>query len=109
FPHSQLLLSFSASKRITAAAGGTSPSIRQLSALRWRWLVGAMSFVFRGSRADIEAGGFPGFAPDRRAMRIHAGGRPVHSNSLAFLVTVLLLFMVLNSHQMSPNFLTMML
>jgi len=27
-----------------------------------------MSFVFRGSRADIEAGGFPGFAPDRRAM-----------------------------------------
>ncbi|KAG2553002.1 hypothetical protein PVAP13_9KG505100 [Panicum virgatum] len=64
-----------------------------------------MSFVFRGSRADIEAGGFPGFAPDRRAMRIHAGGRPVHSNSLAFLVTVLVLFMVLNSHQMSPNFL----
>ena len=32
------------------------------------WLFGAMSFVFRGSRADIEAGGFPGFAPDRRAM-----------------------------------------
>ncbi|CAN6289893.1 unnamed protein product [Urochloa humidicola] len=64
-----------------------------------------MSFVFRGSRADIEAGGFPGFAPDRRAMRIHAGGRPVHNNSLAFLVTVLVLFMVLNSHQMSPNFL----
>ncbi|XP_062216065.1 E3 ubiquitin-protein ligase SDIR1-like isoform X2 [Phragmites australis] len=27
-----------------------------------------MSFVFRGSRADIEAGGFPGFAPERRAM-----------------------------------------
>ncbi|XP_025794184.1 E3 ubiquitin-protein ligase SDIR1 isoform X3 [Panicum hallii] len=53
-----------------------------------------MSFVFRGSRADIEAGGFPGFAPDRRAMRIHAGGRPVHSNSLAFLVTVLVLFML---------------
>ncbi|CAL4938723.1 unnamed protein product [Urochloa decumbens] len=64
-----------------------------------------MSFVFRGSRADIEAGGFPGFAPDRRPMRIHAGGRPVHNNSLAFLVTVLVLFMVLNSHQMSPNFL----
>jgi hypothetical protein len=40
----------------------------QLSLLRWRWLFGAMSFVFRGSRADIEAGGFPGFAPDRRAM-----------------------------------------
>uniref|UniRef100_A0A0D9VSG1 RING-type E3 ubiquitin transferase n=1 Tax=Leersia perrieri TaxID=77586 RepID=A0A0D9VSG1_9ORYZ len=62
-----------------------------------------MSFVFRGSRSDIEAGGFPGFAPERRAMRIH-GGRPVNSN-LAFLVTVLMLFMVLNSHQMSPNFL----
>uniref|UniRef100_A0A0D3FGS5 RING-type E3 ubiquitin transferase n=1 Tax=Oryza barthii TaxID=65489 RepID=A0A0D3FGS5_9ORYZ len=27
-----------------------------------------MSFVFRGSRGDIEAGGFPGFAPERRAM-----------------------------------------
>uniref|UniRef100_A0ACD5TXC8 Uncharacterized protein n=1 Tax=Avena sativa TaxID=4498 RepID=A0ACD5TXC8_AVESA len=64
-----------------------------------------MSFVFRGSRADIEAGGFPGFAPERRAMRIHAGGRPVNRNSLAFLVTVLVLFMVLSSHQMSPNFL----
>ncbi|XP_047086379.1 E3 ubiquitin-protein ligase SDIR1-like [Lolium rigidum] len=63
-----------------------------------------MSFVFRGSRADIEAGGSPGFAPERRAMRIHAGGRPVNSNSLAFLVTVLVLFMVLSSHQMSPNF-----
>ncbi|KAM3229471.1 hypothetical protein ACQJBY_060370 [Aegilops geniculata] len=67
-----------------------------------------MSFVFRGSRADIEAGGFPGFATERRAMRIHAGGRPVNSNSLAFLVTVLVLFMVLSSHQMSPNFLLWM-
>ncbi|KAG8074427.1 hypothetical protein GUJ93_ZPchr0006g43969 [Zizania palustris] len=64
-----------------------------------------MSFVFRGSRADVEAGGFPGFAPERRAMRIHAAGRPVNSNSLAFLVTVLVLFMLLNSHQMPPNFL----
>uniref|UniRef100_M1CL67 ER glycerol-phosphate acyltransferase n=1 Tax=Solanum tuberosum TaxID=4113 RepID=M1CL67_SOLTU len=36
--------------------------------------------------------------------RVHAG-RPVNTNSLAFLVTVLLLFMILNSHQMSPNFL----
>ncbi|GLT93067.1 hypothetical protein SLE2022_108730 [Rubroshorea leprosula] len=62
-----------------------------------------MSFVFRGNRADLE-GGFPGFIPERRAVRVHAG-RPVHSNSLAFLVTVLLLFMILNSHQMSPNFL----
>ncbi|KAK0592407.1 hypothetical protein LWI29_018594 [Acer saccharum] len=36
--------------------------------------------------------------------RVHAA-RPVNSNSLAFLVTVLLLFMILNSHQMSSNFL----
>ncbi|KAL6649663.1 hypothetical protein ACP70R_013887 [Stipagrostis hirtigluma subsp. patula] len=68
-------------------------------------LVGGMSFVFRGNRADIEAGGFPGFATERRAMRIHPGVRPVNNNSMAFLVTVLVLFMVLNSHQMSPNFL----
>ncbi|KAK9280261.1 hypothetical protein L1049_013949 [Liquidambar formosana] len=61
-----------------------------------------MSFVFRGSRSDIESG-FPGFIPDRPAVRIHAA-RPA-TNSLAFLVAVLLLFMILNSHQMSPNFL----
>ncbi|KAJ1389401.1 Zinc finger, RING-type [Sesbania bispinosa] len=64
-----------------------------------------MSFVFRGTRADIE-NGFPGFTPERRALRVHgAGARPSNSNSLTFLVTVLLLFMILNSHQMSPNFL----
>ncbi|CAN6556665.1 unnamed protein product [Malus baccata var. baccata] len=62
-----------------------------------------MSFVFRGTRADIESG-FPGHIPERPAMRIHAA-RPVSMNSLAFLVTVILLFMILNSHQMSPNFL----
>lgn len=62
-----------------------------------------MSFVFRGSRGDIESG-FPGYIPERRAVRVHAA-RPVNTNSLAFLVTVLLLFMILNSHQMSPNFL----
>ncbi|XP_048420455.1 E3 ubiquitin-protein ligase SDIR1 isoform X2 [Pyrus x bretschneideri] len=62
-----------------------------------------MSFVFRGTRADIESG-FPGHIPERPAMRIHAA-RPVNMNSLAFLVTVILLFMILNSHQMSPNFL----
>ncbi|GLT89056.1 hypothetical protein SLE2022_070590 [Rubroshorea leprosula] len=62
-----------------------------------------MSFVFRGNRTDIE-GGFSGFTPGRRALRVH-GARPVNSNSLAFIVTVLLLFMILNSHQMSPNFL----
>ncbi|XWS53099.1 hypothetical protein CRYUN_Cryun11dG0128700 [Craigia yunnanensis] len=63
-----------------------------------------MSFVFRGARGDIESG-FSGLIPERPAVRIHAA-RPVNSNSLAFLVTaVLLLFMILNSHQMSPNFL----
>ncbi|CAK9167578.1 unnamed protein product [Ilex paraguariensis] len=62
-----------------------------------------MSFVFRGTRADVESG-FPGFIPERRAVRVHAA-RPVNTNSLAFLVTVLLLFMILNSHQLSPNFL----
>ncbi|GER34926.1 RING/U-box superfamily protein [Striga asiatica] len=64
---------------------------------------GIMSFVFRGTRGDIETG-FPGFAPERRTVRVHAA-RPVNTNSLAFLVTVLLLFMILNSHQLSPNFL----
>ncbi|KAF8396802.1 hypothetical protein HHK36_018435 [Tetracentron sinense] len=64
----------------------------------------SMSFVFRGTRGDIESG-FPGFIPERRAVRVHAA-RSVNTNSLAFLVTaVLLLFMILNSHQMSPNFL----
>ncbi|XP_044467524.1 E3 ubiquitin-protein ligase SDIR1-like isoform X1 [Mangifera indica] len=62
-----------------------------------------MNFVFRGTRGDIESG-FPGFIPERPAVRIHAA-RPVNINSLAFLVTVLLLFMILNSHHMSPNFL----
>lgn len=62
-----------------------------------------MSFAYRGNRADIESG-FPGFIHERPTLRIH-GHRP-NSNSLAFLVTaVLLLFMVLNSHQMSSNFL----
>ncbi|KAE8727687.1 E3 ubiquitin-protein ligase SDIR1 [Hibiscus syriacus] len=61
-------------------------------------------FVFHvGSRGDIESG-FSGFINERPAVRIHSS-RPVNSNSLAFFVTVLLLFMILNSHQMSPNFL----
>ncbi|KAA0056614.1 E3 ubiquitin-protein ligase SDIR1 [Cucumis melo var. makuwa] len=63
-----------------------------------------MSFVFRGTRVPDIENGLSGFIPERRAMRVHAA-RPVNSNSLAFLVTVLLLFMILNSHQMSPNFL----
>lgn len=63
----------------------------------------AMSFVFRGTRSDIESG-FPGYIPERPAVRMHAA-RPVNTNSLAFLITVLLLFMILNTHQLSPNFL----
>ncbi|KAK6929365.1 Zinc finger, RING-type [Dillenia turbinata] len=35
--------------------------------------------------------------------RLHAA-RPALSNSLAFLLTVILLFMILSNHQMSPNF-----
>ncbi|KAF7133089.1 hypothetical protein RHSIM_Rhsim09G0167200 [Rhododendron simsii] len=62
-----------------------------------------MSFVFRGTRGDIETG-LPVFVPERRAVRVHAA-RTVNTNSLAFLVTVLLLFMILNSHQMPSNFL----
>ncbi|KAG6681367.1 hypothetical protein I3842_13G089900 [Carya illinoinensis] len=63
-----------------------------------------MSFVFRGSRADIE-NEFGGFIPEPPAVRIHTA-RSVNTNSLAFLVTaVILLFMILNSHQMSPNLL----
>ncbi|XP_065009699.1 E3 ubiquitin-protein ligase SDIR1-like isoform X3 [Musa acuminata AAA Group] len=63
-----------------------------------------MSYVLRTSRADIESG-LPGFIPERRLMRMHVGGRPVNNNSTTFLLTVLVLFMILNSHQMSPNFL----
>eukprot|EP00250_Pteridium_aquilinum_P011055 c19809_g1_i1 orf=124-978(+) len=63
-----------------------------------------MSFVFRGSRGDLESG-FADFIPERRTGRFHGNGRSINTNSMAFLVTVLLLFMILNSHQMSPNFL----
>lgn len=62
-----------------------------------------MSFVFRGSRGDLE-NGFPEVFTERRSMRIQAA-RPVNRNSLAFLVTVFLLFFVLNSRHMSPNIL----
>ncbi|XP_061337970.1 E3 ubiquitin-protein ligase SDIR1-like [Gastrolobium bilobum] len=62
-----------------------------------------MSFVFRGSRGDIERG-FSEYAPERNPMRIHPA-RPVNSNSLAFLITVLVLFMLLSSPQMSHYFL----
>ncbi|KAI3956454.1 hypothetical protein MKX01_016867 [Papaver californicum] len=56
-----------------------------------------MSFVFRGTRGDRESG-FPGFIPERRQVRVHAG-RPVNTNSMASLATFLLLFMILNSYQ----------
>lgn len=62
-----------------------------------------MSFVFRGTRGDIE-NEFAGIIPGRRSLRIQPV-RPINTNLLAFLITVLLLFTILNSHQMSPNFL----
>lgn len=62
-----------------------------------------MSFVFRGNRGDIE-NGFTEYIPERHAMGLSAG-RPRNANSMAFLATVLLLFMILNANQMSPNFL----
>lgn len=62
-----------------------------------------MSSVFRGTRGDIESG-FTEFIPERPSLRVRAA-RPVNTNSLTFLVTVLLLFMILNSPQVSPNFL----
>ncbi|KAG5515234.1 hypothetical protein RHGRI_036313 [Rhododendron griersonianum] len=58
-----------------------------------------MSFVFRGVRSDIESG-FPGFIPERRALRLRA-----LSYVLITCLAVLLMFTILNSHQMSPNFL----
>ncbi|CAA7392743.1 unnamed protein product [Spirodela intermedia] len=67
-----------------------------------------MSFVFRGARGEI-GGEFSRFLRERRAARLHDGGHPVSANSRVFLLTVLLLFMVLNSHQISPNFLIWLL
>ncbi|XP_047174605.1 E3 ubiquitin-protein ligase SDIR1-like [Vigna umbellata] len=62
-----------------------------------------MSFVFRGSRGDIESG-FSEYVPERTLMRVHPA-RPVNGNSLAFLITVILIFMILNSPQMLHHFL----
>ncbi|TKY67371.1 E3 ubiquitin-protein ligase SDIR1 [Spatholobus suberectus] len=61
-----------------------------------------MSFVFRGSRGDIESG-FSEYVPERTLMRVHPA-RPVNGNSLAFLITVILIFMILNSPQMLHHF-----
>lgn len=55
-----------------------------------------MSFAFRGSRGDIESG-FSEYVPERTTMRVHPA-RP-NSNSLALLITVVCLFMILNSPQ----------
>ncbi|MCL7027286.1 hypothetical protein MKW94_026336 [Papaver nudicaule] len=64
-----------------------------------------MSSGFRGIRGDVESG-FAGIAPDQRhALRIRGAARPNNTNSFAFLFTVFLLFMILNSNQISPNFL----
>ncbi|EFJ31493.1 hypothetical protein SELMODRAFT_168691 [Selaginella moellendorffii] len=63
-----------------------------------------MSFVFRGTRADIESG-FHDFIPERRAVRFHGGGRPLNTNPVIIFITMFLLFMVLNSQPVSPNFL----
>ncbi|XP_004507171.1 E3 ubiquitin-protein ligase SDIR1-like isoform X2 [Cicer arietinum] len=62
-----------------------------------------MSFAFRGSRGDIETG-FSEYVPERTSMRVHPS-RPVNSNSLAFLITVIFIFMILNSPQMLHYFL----
>jgi hypothetical protein len=63
-----------------------------------------MSFVFRGSRGDLESG-LQNFMTARRNVRFHGAGRALNANPMALLMTVLLLFMIVNSHQMSPNFL----
>jgi len=63
-----------------------------------------MSFVFRGSRGDLESG-LQNFMTARRSVRFHGAGRALNANPMALLMTVLLLFMIVNSHQMSPNFL----
>ncbi|KAK7404554.1 hypothetical protein VNO78_05506 [Psophocarpus tetragonolobus] len=63
----------------------------------------AECFVFRGSRGDIESG-FSEYVPERTLMRVHPP-RPVNGNSLAFLITVILIFMILNSPQMLHHFL----
>ncbi|KAI9081829.1 hypothetical protein K1719_036091 [Acacia pycnantha] len=66
-----------------------------------------MSFVFRGSRGDVESG-FSEYIPERTTMRVHPA-RAVNSNTLAFLITVILLFMILNSPQMSHFLMWLML
>ncbi|CAN1231320.1 E3 ubiquitin-protein ligase SDIR1 [Linum grandiflorum] len=63
-----------------------------------------MSFVFRGRGGDIESG-FSGFMSERPTVVFVV---PFLTNSTLIwpvCSAVLLLFMILNSHQMSPNFL----
>uniref|UniRef100_A0A7I4EK13 RING-type E3 ubiquitin transferase n=1 Tax=Physcomitrium patens TaxID=3218 RepID=A0A7I4EK13_PHYPA len=64
-----------------------------------------MSFVFRGARPDLE-GGLAGLMPDRRYVSghgFHGTVRHVNTNSMAFLISVALLYMILSSEQMSLN------
>ncbi|KAK7262485.1 hypothetical protein RJT34_30059 [Clitoria ternatea] len=76
---------------------------RKAMPCRCELLVAIMSFVFRGSRGDIESG-FSEYVPERTSMRVHSA-RPVNSNSLTFLITVILIFMILNSPQLLHHFL----
>lgn len=64
-----------------------------------------MSFVFRGARPDLE-GGLAGLMPDRRYVSghgFHGTVRHVNTNSMAFLISVALLYTILSSEQMSLN------
>lgn len=65
-----------------------------------------MSFSFRGVRGDLETGGLFAFPAERR-LRFQSGGSRVIAvtpSPLAFLATVLIIFMLVNSRQ-SPTFL----
>ncbi|KAK2382440.1 E3 ubiquitin-protein ligase SDIR1 [Trifolium repens] len=62
-----------------------------------------MSFSFRGSRGDIESG-FSEYVPERTSTRVHPS-RPANNNSLAFLSTVLLIFVIINAPRMLHDFL----
>jgi E3 ubiquitin-protein ligase SDIR1 len=74
-----------------------------------------MNFSFRGPRGDLEAGTLQGGPSQERGasargLRVFAGGLSNRGGSgqsspAAFLVTILLLFLLLNSQQVSPNFL----
>ncbi|XP_026459837.1 E3 ubiquitin-protein ligase SDIR1-like [Papaver somniferum] len=62
-----------------------------------------MSYAFRGARPDIESGCARVIPHQRPSLRIRASP-PNNTNSFAFLFTVFMLFMILNSNQISPRF-----